>query len=103
MTKNIKPTAAELEILQVLWEYRSGTVRFVHEKLDKKKETRYTTTLKIMQNMAAKGLLHREPNGRSHIYSPSFSQDETQELLLDRFLETAFACHAVAGKRQSQR
>ena len=32
----IKPTAAELEILQILWECDSATVKFVHEKINHK-------------------------------------------------------------------
>ncbi len=90
MKEKIKPTVAELEILQILWKFNAETVRFVHEKLDKKKDTGYTTTLKIMQNMTAKGLLKRKLSGRSHIYSPAFSQHETRELLLNKFLESAF-------------
>lgn len=89
--KNIKPTAAELEILQVLWKYKSATVKFVHEKINHKKNVGYTTTLKIMQNMAAKNIVKRELNGKSHIYIPVLKQEETQNLLLNGFLETAFS------------
>jgi predicted transcriptional regulator len=88
---NIKPTTAELEILQILWEYRSATVRFVHEKINQKKDVGYTTTLKIMQNMAAKNIVRREPDGKKHVYIPVLKQEETQNLLIDKFLNTAFS------------
>jgi len=94
--KKIKPTAAELEILQILWKYKSATVKFVHEKINDKKNVGYTTTLKIMQNMAAKNIVRRELNGKSHVYIPVLKQEETQNLLLNRFLETAFS--GSAGK-----
>lgn len=87
---DIKPTTAELEILQILWEYKSATVRFVHEKINKKKDVGYTTTLKIMQNMAAKNIVRREPDGKKHVYIPVLQQEETQNLLIDKFLNTAF-------------
>ncbi len=87
----IKPTAAELEILQILWKYKSGTVKFVHEKINSKKNVGYTTTLKIMQNMAAKKIVKRQLTGKSHVYIPVLKQEETQNLLLNGFLETAFS------------
>jgi BlaI family penicillinase repressor len=89
--KKIKPTAAELEILNILWKYKSATVKFVHEKINHKKNVGYTTTLKIMQNMAAKNIVRRELKGKSHVYIPVLKQEETQNLLLNGFLETAFS------------
>lgn len=86
-----KPTAAELEILQILWKYKSATVKFVHEQINRKKNVGYTTTLKIMQNMAAKNIVKRELNGKSHVYIPVLKQEETQNILLNGFLETAFS------------
>lgn len=87
----IKPTAAELEILQILWECDSATVKFVHEKINHKKDVGYTTTLKIMQNMAAKKIVRRKPDGKKHIYMPVLKQQETQNLLIDKFLNATFS------------
>ena len=54
-TRYIKPTESELEILQVLWDRESASVRDVHEELAKRKDVGYTTTLKLMQIMHEKG------------------------------------------------
>ncbi len=85
------PTAAELEILQVLWKEKKATVRFVHEKLNDKKSVTYTTTLKIMQNMADKHLVGRETDGRSHVYYPMVEKEKTRRNLLEKFLDTTFS------------
>ena len=85
------PTAAELEILTVLWEQQPLTVKEVHDKLSGTKEIGYTTALKMMQNMTAKGLLAREPNGKNHLYYPCYKKEETRGRLLDRFLDATFA------------
>jgi BlaI family penicillinase repressor len=85
-----KPTESELEILQVLWQYGPSTVRFINDKLNEKKETGYTTTLKMMQIMTGKKMLKREEDGRMHIYKAALTEQETQQQLLDRFLDTAF-------------
>jgi len=90
MNASPKPTEAELEILQVVWEHGPATVRFVHEQLVQHRDIGYTTTLKNMQNMVQKGLLARDESAKSHVYSTSIPQEKTQKLLVDRLLETAF-------------
>ncbi|RZJ89166.1 MAG: BlaI/MecI/CopY family transcriptional regulator, partial [Hymenobacter sp.] len=59
-TPTTKPTEAELEILQVLWQHGPQTVRFVNDELNQKREVGYTTTLKWLQLMLEKGLALRE-------------------------------------------
>jgi BlaI family transcriptional regulator, penicillinase repressor len=90
-----KPTEAELEILQVLWEHGETTVRFVNKRLNKDKETGYTTTLKIMQIMTEKGLLLRNTAERSHLYSAAVRKEDMQNRLLDKFLNTVFGGSAM--------
>jgi BlaI family penicillinase repressor len=89
--KNSKPTAAELEILQILWQKGPATVREVHEQLNDKKQVGYTTTLKIMQNLTEKAMVKRKPDGKRHIYQAALKQNDTQNQLLDKFLHTAFS------------
>jgi len=91
----LKPTEAELEVLQVLWKHGACTVKQVHETLSNNKEVGYTTTLKIMQNMYEKKLLSREAAGRSHIYTTLVSEEATQKKLLNRFLQSTFGGSAM--------
>lgn len=86
----MKPTDAELEILHVLWTNGPSTVRQVHETLSQSRDIGYTTALKLMQIMHEKGLLTRDAEGKSHLYTAAVSEDETQRGLVDRFVETAF-------------
>ena len=85
-----QPTPTELEILQVLWKEGASTVRFINDELNKTKKVGYTSTLKIMQLMAEKGILEREPQGKSHLYSPTIKEEDTQNTLLDKFLNSTF-------------
>jgi predicted transcriptional regulator len=85
-----KPTEAELEILSLLWELKEASVRQIHERLSETKDTGYTTTLKIMQIMHAKGMVSRDEENRSHIYKPATNQKETQKSLLKNLVTTAF-------------
>ncbi|MBD8487940.1 BlaI/MecI/CopY family transcriptional regulator [Echinicola sp. CAU 1574] len=85
-----KPTESELEILSILWGLQKGSVREVHDALSKTKDTGYTTTLKIMQIMYSKGLLKRSEQGRSHIYTPLITEKDTQNSLLNSFMDSTF-------------
>ncbi len=85
-----KPTESELEILSLLWEMKQSNVRQIHERLALTKDTGYTTTLKTMQNMHAKGMVNRNEEQRTHVYSPVTNQKETQKSLLKNLVTTAF-------------
>ena len=86
----LKPTDAELEILQVLWQNGPSTVRFVNDELSKTKEVGYTTTLKIMQLMTEKNMVRRDESNRSHVYEALLKEEATQKQLLNKFLDTTF-------------
>jgi BlaI family transcriptional regulator, penicillinase repressor len=90
VTKYIKPTESELEILRVLWERDSASVRDVHEELAKSKDVGYTTTLKLMQIMHEKGLVKRDDTFKTHIYQPAVSKEKTQKHLLGKMINTLF-------------
>jgi predicted transcriptional regulator len=90
LTKYIKPTESELEILQVLWSKESATVRDVHEELAKQKDVGYTTTLKLMQIMHEKGLVKRDDTFKTHIYQPAVSREKTQKHLLNKMIDNLF-------------
>ena len=89
-----RPTDAELAILRVLWERGASTVRQVHEALAIR-ETGYTTTLKLMQIMADKGLVTRNETARTHVYSAMAGQEQTQRQLVQDLADRAFGGSAA--------
>lgn len=90
MSKNIKPTEAELEILNILWEKGPSTVRQIHETLAQDKESGYTTTLKLMQIMFEKGLLKRDASSKTHTYEAIVTRAQTQGQMIQRMVDTMF-------------
>jgi predicted transcriptional regulator len=82
------PTAAELDILAVLWRLGPATVRNVHEELGKGRG--YTTTMKQMQLMTEKGLLIRSERFGSHVYEPASPKEQTQKQIAGDLLQRAF-------------
>lgn len=92
-----KPTAAELDLLQVLWPLGTATARQVHEAMQKTRpEVTYSTVLRLMQIMHTKGLLTRDESERSHVYAPAQPQGSLQTNLLKDLMQKAFAGSAKA-------
>jgi BlaI family penicillinase repressor len=85
-----RPTDAELELLTVLWSRGPSTVREVHETIARRRPTQYTTVLKQMQIMAAKGLVRRDEKQRAHVYEAAQPREWTQRQLAGDFLRRAF-------------
>jgi len=107
-TSQPRPTDAELEILNVLWQRGASTVRDVFEALSKTKPIGYTTVLKFMQIMADKGLVRRDEEQRAHVYTATVPQVETQRQMVSDLLRRAFdnsasqlVMQALANKKTS--
>ena len=90
-----RPTDAELAILGVLWTRGASTVRQVHEALADTRDTGYTTTLKLMQIMAEKGLVKRNETARTHVYSAVTGEVQTQQQLVKDLVDRAFGGSAA--------
>jgi BlaI family transcriptional regulator, penicillinase repressor len=104
-----KPTEGELELLRVLWQKGSATVRELHDQVNQVRPLGYTSVLKLLQIMTEKGLVERTEAGRAHIYRAAASQQETQNQLLRDLSERLFsgsaaqlAMHALAMEPASQ-
>jgi predicted transcriptional regulator len=96
MRRPVRPTASELAILRVLWERGPSTVRAVHEALAGHRATGYTTTLKLMQIMAEKGLVVRDESARTHVYAPKVPANHTKRQLVSDLVDRAFGGSAAA-------
>ncbi len=82
-------TDRELDLMAVLWEMGSATVRQVQERLEP--DLAYTTVLTILRVLEAKGHVRHEPDGRAHRYLPTVAQDEAKASALRRLLAKVFS------------
>ena len=104
-----KPTVMELAILRVLWERGPATVRDVHQVLEGEKPTGYTTVLKLLQIMTAKGMVTRNEDARAHVYEARLPAENTKRQLVSDLVQRAFSgsaselmMHALSGKKTSR-
>ena len=86
-----QPTDRELEILGILWDKGPCTVRQVNVQMNHARATGYTTTLKLMQIMADKGLLKRDNSRYKHVYEAAVSEEKAQKRLVGDLIEKVFS------------
>jgi predicted transcriptional regulator len=87
-----KPTAAELELLRVIWRLGPSTVKDLHQASQQERpDLAYANVLRLMQVMHGKGLLNRDESQRSHVYTAAHAQDALQTNLLKDLIHKAFA------------
>jgi predicted transcriptional regulator len=84
------PTPGELEILKVLWEIGPSSVRIVYDLLRPRRDRlAYNTVQTLLRIMEDKRLVEHDVEGRTFIYRPRFSRDESVVRFLDRVFDGA--------------
>jgi BlaI family transcriptional regulator, penicillinase repressor len=106
----IQPTPSELAILQILWIRGPSTVREIHEVMSESKDLGYTSALKLLQIMTAKGLVTRTEDQRAHVYEAALPAEKTKQQMAADVLQRVFRGsasqlmqHALSGKRSSKK
>jgi predicted transcriptional regulator len=85
--------AAQAEIMHVIWASGSATVPEIHAAINEQRTTdaAYTTVLTFVQRLHARGLLEREPEGRTFRYTAAQSRDELlatwSDEMIDRLID----------------
>ena len=109
MPRHPKPTAAELQILVVLWRRGPSTVNQVQPELLHGDRVGYTTILKLLQIMNAKGLVRRDESTRPHVFRAAVGEVQVRRRfvtdLLDQLFDrsaTCLAMHALSMKRATR-
>lgn len=90
-----EPTDVELQILEDLWAHGPSTLGEVHDRLAPQRGTGYTTTQRMLNVMADKGLLERDDSVRPAVYRAAKTRESTQQGMLDRLLHKAFGGSAA--------
>ena len=90
-----KPTEGELELLTILWDRGSATVRELFEAVNDRRPVVYTGVLKLLQIMTDKGLVERDMSERAHVYRAAVERVETQQRFMREISDRFFAGSAA--------
>jgi predicted transcriptional regulator len=83
-------TPHELDIMKLVWERRSATVRDVYEALRARRRIAYTSVLTMMNVLERKGHLKKRPEGRSFVYQAARPRGQVLRSMVREFVERVF-------------
>jgi len=89
LAEDITPSERELDLLKVLWELGSGSVRQVHERLCPSGELAFNTVQTLLRIMEDKGLVEHRAQGRTFIYTPRHSRERVAARFLNKVFDGA--------------
>lgn len=85
---DVRFTARELDVINVLWNRGPSTVAEVREALDD--DLAYTTVLTVLRVLEDKGHVTHDAEGRAHRYRPLVERDVAASSALRRVKENLF-------------
>src|SRR5438132_5565202 len=87
-----KPTLTEqeLEIMKVVWQLETATVRQVYETMLEHRKIAYTTVMTMMNILETKGYLKKRQDDRAYVYRPSQPQKQVIREMVREFVNRVF-------------
>ncbi len=101
MPRQPKPTAAELQILHVLWRRGPSTVNQVQPELLHGDRVAYTTVLKLLQIMFDKGLVRRDESTRPHVFRAAIAAAQVKRRFVSDLADQVFEGSAMSLAMQA--
>jgi predicted transcriptional regulator len=83
-------TEQELEIMKVVWERESATVRDVYETLRARRQIAYTTVMTMMRILERKGHLKVSRADRAYLYRPARARQRVLGEMVREFVDRVF-------------
>jgi predicted transcriptional regulator len=83
---------AELSVLKILWQLRSGTVAAVRERFNELhgRELAYNTLLTFLKRLEQKGAVRVDKTREPYVYRPAQKEKSTLRMRVNRFVDTVF-------------
>jgi predicted transcriptional regulator len=85
------PTAAEMRLLQILWDKGEATVEDVVNAHPEKKRPNYKTTQTLLRIMEQKGFITHEAQGRVFVFRPLISRKTVDHGFVQALLSQNFS------------
>jgi BlaI family penicillinase repressor len=83
-------TEQELEIMKIVWERESSTVRDVYETLLERRKVAYTTVMTMMKILEQKKYLKRTQADRAYVYRPAQPKRQVVGAMVRDFINRVF-------------
>jgi len=83
-------TKQELEIMKIVWNRKSATVRDVYEVLLEQRQIAYTTVMTMMKILERKKFLKKTQQDRAFIYQPVRPKEQVIRTMVQDFVTRVF-------------
>lgn len=83
-------TPQELEIMKLVWQRDSATVRDVYEALLEHRKIAYTTVMTMMKILETKGFLKKRLQDRAFVYRPTHPKNQVIGGMIREFIDRVF-------------
>jgi predicted transcriptional regulator len=83
-------TEQELEIMKVVWELKTATVRDVYETLLRRRKIAYTTVMTMMNILEEKGHLKKRAAEKAYVYRPAQAKAKVVQAMVKDFVQRVF-------------
>jgi BlaI family penicillinase repressor len=83
-------TELELEIMKIVWQLKSATVRDVYESLLERRRIAYTTVMTMMKILEQKQYLKRRLEERAYVYQATRSSHQVIKGMVREFVNRVF-------------
>jgi BlaI family penicillinase repressor len=88
--KSTTLTELELEIMKVVWDHDTVTVRDVYETLLKRRKVAYTTVMTMMKILEEKKYLKKNQDDRAYVYRPAQPRRQVIGAMVRDFVNRVF-------------
>jgi BlaI family penicillinase repressor len=88
--KHTTLTPQELEIMKLVWQRESSSVRDIYEALLKRRKIAYTTVMTMMNTLETKGYLKKRRMDRAFIYRPTQPKNMVIGGMIREFIDRVF-------------
>src|SRR5437870_650928 len=88
--KHTTLTPQELEIMKLVWQRESASVRDVYEALLERRKIAYTTVMTMMKILETKGYLKKRRQDRAFIYRPAHPKNQVIGGMIREFIDRVF-------------
>jgi predicted transcriptional regulator len=94
-SKRAAMSAAETEILRLVWESREATVQQVYEALPASRKVTYVTVATLLRRLEEKGYLKHRLCGKAFVYAPTAKKEDVIRRTISDLVERLFGGNPV--------
>lgn len=91
MSEKYYLTPVELELMEILWKLKQGTVHAVMEQLPSNRQLAYTSVSTILRILQQKNILGIKKVSRQHIYYPRLNKETYATHSIKKIVQQVFS------------